>query len=88
MQIIDLYIREGRKHTSEGYFPTQTRLVDTSTDFTTGNFRVGQLIKNLNSGTVGSITAIAPSGNNTLDIDGGDLVVQTKGIKFMMIIQN
>ena len=72
MQIIDLYIREGRKHTSEGYFPTQTRLVDTSTDFTTGNFRVGQLIKNLNSGTVGSITAIAPSGNNTLDIDGGD----------------
>ena len=71
MQIIDLYIREGRKHTSEGYFPTQTRLVDTSTDFTTGNFRVGQLIKNLNSGTIGSITAIAPSGNNTLDIDGG-----------------
>ena len=47
MQIIDLYIREGRKHTSEGYFPTTTRLVDTSTDFTTGNFRVGQLIKNL-----------------------------------------
>ena len=72
MQIIDLYIREGRKHTSEGYFPTQTRLVDTSTDFTIGNFRVGQLIKNLNSGVIGSITAIAPSGNNTLDIDGGD----------------
>ena len=72
MQIIDLYIREGRKHTSEGFFPTQTRLVDTSTDFTTGNFRVGQLIKNLSSGTIGSITAIAPSGNNTLDIDGGD----------------
>jgi hypothetical protein len=72
MQIIDLYIREGRKHTSEGYFPTITRLVDTSTDFTTGNFKVGQLIKNLNSGVIGSITAIAPSGNNTLDIDGGD----------------
>ena len=72
MQIIDLYIREGRKHTSEGYFPTQTRLVDTSTDFTTGNFRVGQLIKNLSSGTIGSIIAIAPGGNvNTLDIDGG-----------------
>ena len=72
MQIIDLYIREGRKHTSEGYFPTTTRLVDTSTDFTTGNFRVGQLIKNLNSGVIGSVTAIAPSGNvNTLDIDGG-----------------
>jgi hypothetical protein len=72
MQIIDLYIREGRKHTSEGYFPTTTRLVDTSTDFTTGNFRVGQLIKNLSSGTIGSITAIAPGGNvNTLDIDGG-----------------
>lgn len=72
MQIIDLYIREGRKFTSEGYFPTQTRLVDTSTDFTTGNFRVGQLIKNLNSGVIGSITAIAPSGNaNTLDITGG-----------------
>ena len=71
MQIIDLYIREGRKHTSEGYFPTQTRLVDTSTDFTIGNFKVGQLIKNLNSGVIGSITAIAPSGNNTLDIDGG-----------------
>jgi len=71
MQIIDLYIREGKKHTSEGYFPTTTRLVDTSTDFTTGNFRVGQLIKNLSSGTIGSITAIAPSGDNTLDIDGG-----------------
>ena len=72
MQIIDLYIRDGNKHTSEGYFPTQTRLVDTSTDFTTGNFRVGQLIKNLSSGTIGSITAIAPGGNvNTLDIDGG-----------------
>jgi hypothetical protein len=72
MQIIDLYIREGRKHTSEGFFPTQTRLVDTSTDFTTGNFRVGQLIKNLSSGTIGSITAIAPGGNvNTLDIEGG-----------------
>ena len=72
MQIIDLYIRDGNKYTSEGYFPTQTRLVDTSTDFTTGNFRVGQLIKNLSSGTIGSITAIAPGGNvNTLDIDGG-----------------
>ena len=72
MQIIDLYIREGRKHTSEGYFPTQTRLVDTSTDFTVGFFKVGQLIKNLNSGTIGSITAIAPGGNaNTLDITGG-----------------
>jgi hypothetical protein len=72
MQIIDLYIRDGAKHTSEGSFPTQTRLVDTSTDFTYGNFRVGQLIKNLNSGVVGSITAIAPSGNDTLDIDGGN----------------
>ena len=72
MQIIDLYIRDGAKHTSEGGFPTQTRLVDTSTDFTDGNFRVGQLIKNLNSGVVGSITAIAPSGNDTLDIDGGN----------------
>lgn len=71
MQIIDLYIREGNKYTSEGYFPTQTRLVDTSIDFTIGNFKVGQLIKNLNSGVIGSVTAIAPSGNNTLDIDGG-----------------
>ena len=71
MQIIDLYIRDGAKYTSEGYFPTQTRLVDTSTDFTNGNFKVGQLIKNLNSGVVGRITAIAPSGNDTLDIDGG-----------------
>ena len=72
MQIINLYIRDGNKYTSEGYFPTQTRLVDTSTDFTIGNFKVGQLIKNLNSGVIGSVTAIAPSGNNTLDIDGGD----------------
>jgi len=73
MQIIDLYIREGRKFTSEGLFPTQTRLVDTSIDFTTGNFRVGQLIKNLSSGVVGSITAIAPGGNvNTLDVTGGN----------------
>jgi len=72
MQIIDLYIRDGNKYTSEGFFPTQTRLVDTSTDFTIGDFRVGQLIKNLSSGTIGSITAIAPGGNvNTLDIDGG-----------------
>ena len=72
MQIIDLYIRDGKKYTGEGYFPTQTRLVDTSTDFTDGNFRVGQLIKNLNSGVIGSITAIAPSGSDTLDIDGGN----------------
>ena len=72
MQIIDLYIRDGNKYTSEGDFPTQTRLVDTSTDFTIGNFKVGQLIKNLNSGAIGFITAIAPSGNNTLDIDGGN----------------
>ena len=72
MQIIDLYIRDGAKYTSVGNFPTQTRLVDTSTDFTDRNFRVGQLIKNLNSGVIGSITAIAPSGNDTLDIDGGN----------------
>ena len=72
MQIIDLYIRGGNKYTSEGYFPTITRLVDTSTDFTIGDFRVGQLIKNLNSGVIGYITAIAPSGNDTLDITGGN----------------
>jgi len=72
MQIIDLYIREGRKFNSVGYFPTSTRLVDTSTDFTTGDFKVGQLILNLDSGVVGSITAIAPSGDDTLDIDGGN----------------
>ena len=72
MQIIDLYIRGGNKYRNKGNFPTSTRLVDTSTDFTIGNFRVGQLIKDLNSGVVGSITAIAPSGNNTLDIDGGN----------------
>lgn len=72
MQIIDLYIRGAEKYRGEGYFPTQTRLVDTSADFTNGNFRVGQLIKNLNSNVVGRITAIAPSGNDTLDIDGGN----------------
>ena len=72
MQIIDLYIRGGNKYRNKGNFPTTTRLVDTATDFTTGNFKVGQLIKDLNSGVVGSITAIAPSGNNTLDIDGGN----------------
>ena len=71
MQIIDIYIRSGEKHKGEGYFPTQTRLVDISTDFTSGFFKVGQIIKNLNSGVEGVITAIAPSGNNTLDIDGG-----------------
>jgi len=71
MQIIDLYIREGRKFNSVGYFPTSTSLVDTSTDFTTGDFKVGQLILNLDSGVVGYITAIAPSGDDTLDIDGG-----------------
>lgn len=72
MQIIDLYIRGGNKYRNKGNFPTTTRLVDTATDFTTGNFKVGQLIKDLNSGVVGFITAIAPSGNNTLDIDGGN----------------
>ncbi len=72
MQIIDLYIRDGNKYSSNGNFPTQTRLVDTSTDFTLSDFKVGQIIKNLNSGVEGKITAIAPSGNvNTLDIDGG-----------------
>ena len=72
MQIIDLYIRGGNKYTGKGSFPTTTRLVDYATDFTIGEFKVGQLIKNLNSGVVGRITAIAPSGNNTLDIAGGN----------------
>ena len=72
MQIIDLYIRGGNKHNSFGSFPTETRLVDTSTDFTSGDFKVGQIIKNLLSNVQGRITAIAPNGNvNTLDIDGG-----------------
>lgn len=71
MQIIDLYIRDTFRHSSEGYFPTVTRLVDTSTDFTNGLFKVGQIIKNLDSGVEGVITAIAPSGDDTLDIDGG-----------------
>ena len=72
MQIIDLYIRDAFKHTSVGYFPLQTRLVDTSTDFTNGLFKVGQIIKDLDSGVEGTITAIAPGGNvNTLDITGG-----------------
>jgi hypothetical protein len=73
MQIIELYIRDGNKYTSQAqFFNAGTRLVDTSTDFTVGFFKVGQLIKNLNSGVIGSITAIAPGGNvNTLDIDGG-----------------
>ena len=72
MQIIDLYIRGGNKYNSIGSFPTETRLVDTSTDFTSGDFKVGQIIKNLSSNVEGRITAIAPSGNvNTLDIDGG-----------------
>ena len=72
MQIIDLYIRGGNKFTSDGYFPTTTRLVDTSTDFTNGNFSIGQIIKDILTGTEGKITAIAPSGNiNTLDISGG-----------------
>ena len=72
MQIIDLYIRDGNKYNSIGNFPTQTRLVDTSTDFTTSDFKVGQIIENLTTGILGTITAIAPSGNvNALDIDGG-----------------
>ena len=72
MQIIDLYIRDAFKYNSVGYFPTQTRLVDTSTDFTSGEFEVGQIILNLDSGVEGVITAIAPSGTDTLDIDGGN----------------
>ncbi len=71
MQIIDLYIRGGNKFTSDGYFPSSTRLVDTSTDFTNGNFSVGQIIKDISTGIEGKITAIAPSGNDTLDISGG-----------------
>ena len=72
MQIIDLYIRDGNKYSSRGSFPYVTRLLDTSTDFTGGDFKVGQIVKNLASGVEGKITAIAPSGNvNTLDIDGG-----------------
>jgi len=72
MQIIDLYIRDTFRHSSEGYFPTVTRLVDTSTDFTNGLFKVGQTIKDLDSGVEGTVTAIAPGGNvNTLDITGG-----------------
>ena len=71
MQIIDLYIRGGNKFTSDGYFPASTRLVDTSTDFTNGNFSVGQIIKDISTGVEGKITAIAPNGNDTLDISGG-----------------
>ena len=72
MQIIDLYIRGGNKHNSFGSFPTQTRLVDTSTNFTSGEFKVGQIIKNLSDNVEGRITVIAPSGNvNALDIEGG-----------------
>ena len=71
MQIIDLYIRGGNKFTSDGFFPASTRLVDTSTDFTNGNFSVGQIIKDISTGIEGKITAIAPSGNDTLDISGG-----------------
>ena len=73
MQIIDIYIREGRKYEGEAFFPTQTRLIDTSVDFTNGNFKVGQLVENPRFKTYGVITAIAPSGNvNALDIDGGN----------------
>ncbi len=71
MQIIDLYIRDTFKHSSTASFPTQTRLVDTATDFTNGLFKVGQIILDLDSGVEGTITAIAPQGNvNTLDITG------------------
>ena len=71
MQIIDLYIRDAFKHSSVGSFPTQTRLVDTSTDFTNGLFKVGQIILDLDSGVEGTVTAIAPGGDiNTIDITG------------------
>jgi len=71
MQIIDLYIRDAFKYNSVGSFPIETRLIDQSTDFTDGRFKVGQIIKDLDSGVEGVITAIAPSGTDTLDIDGG-----------------
>lgn len=75
MQIIDLYIRDTFKYTSVALsFPTNTRLVDPSTDFTDGRFKVGQIIKNLENEVEGVITAIAPSGTDTLDIDGGNFV--------------
>ena len=83
MQIIDLYIRGGNKFTSDGYFPSSTRLVDTSTDFTNGNFSVGQIIKDISTGIEGKITAIAPSGNaNTLYISGGILKMICTTLKF------
>ena len=68
MQIIDLYIRDAFKYNSVGSFPIETRLIDQSTDFTDGRFKVGQIIKDLDSGVEGVITAIAPSGTDTLDI--------------------
>jgi hypothetical protein len=69
MQIIDLYIRGGRKYIGTAYFPTQTRLVDVSADFTNGDYKVGQIIKELSTGTLGKITAIVSE--NTLDVSGG-----------------
>ena len=75
MQIIDLYIRDTFKYNSVALnFPTNTRLIDPSTDFTDGRFKVGQIIKNLENEIEGVITAIAPSGINTLDILGGNFV--------------
>ena len=69
MQIIDLYIRGGQKYIGTADFPTQTRLVDVSADFTNGDYKVGQIIKELSTGTLGKITAIVSE--NTLDISGG-----------------
>jgi hypothetical protein len=69
MQIIDLYIRGGQKYIGTAYFPTQTRLVDVSADFLNGDYKVGQIIKELSTGTLGKITAIVSE--NTLDVSGG-----------------
>ena len=69
MQIIDLYIRGGQKYIGTADFPTQTRLVDVSADFTNGDYKVGQIIKELSTGTLGKITAIVSE--NTLDVSGG-----------------
>tara|TARA_R110000782_G_scaffold29202_1_gene72806 strand:- start:2001 stop:4628 length:2628 start_codon:yes stop_codon:yes gene_type:complete len=69
MQIIDLYIRGGKKYNGVASFPTPTRLVDTSVDFLNGEYSVGQIIKDLSTGIVGNITGIVDS--STLDILGG-----------------
>ncbi len=72
MQIIDLYIRGGKKYNGVAYYPTQTSLIDTSATFLNGEYSVGQIVKDLRTGILGSIISIVS--DSELEITGGSFI--------------